>query len=89
MRAPRGVVVSRRDSLIAGVALLACAGVAIGWPSRAPRAPVEARPAEVPSAAVYRLFLDFQHGDTVRTAEFTVPSGDPPHTHAAGDGGHR
>ncbi|HVH22227.1 MAG TPA: hypothetical protein VNA11_07205 [Pseudonocardia sp.] len=45
--------------------------------------------AEVPSAAVYRLFLDFQHGDTVRTAEFTVPSGDPSHTHAAGDGGHR
>ena len=28
--------------------------------------------AEVPSAGVYRLFLDFQHGGTVRTAEFTL-----------------
>ncbi len=28
--------------------------------------------AEVPSAGAYRLFLDFQHGDTVRTAEFTL-----------------
>jgi hypothetical protein len=28
--------------------------------------------AEVPSAGSYRLFLDFQHGGTVRTAEFTV-----------------
>jgi hypothetical protein len=31
--------------------------------------------AEVPSAATYRLFLDFQHAGTVRTAEFTVPTG--------------
>lgn len=28
--------------------------------------------AEVPSAGTYRLYLDFQHGDVVRTAEFTV-----------------
>lgn len=28
--------------------------------------------AEVPSAGAYRLFLDFQHGNTVRTAEFTL-----------------
>ena len=28
--------------------------------------------AEVPSAGTYRLFLDFQHGGVVRTAEFTV-----------------
>jgi hypothetical protein len=28
--------------------------------------------AEVPSAGHYRLFLDFQHDNTVRTAEFTV-----------------
>ncbi|MGY2129490.1 hypothetical protein [Blastococcus sp. SYSU DS0617] len=28
--------------------------------------------AEVPSAGSYRLFLDFRHGDTVRTAAFTV-----------------
>ncbi|WP_410567462.1 hypothetical protein [Amycolatopsis sp. cmx-4-61] len=28
--------------------------------------------AEVPSAGIYRLFLDFKHGDVVRTAEFTL-----------------
>lgn len=28
--------------------------------------------AEAPSAASYRLFFDFKHGDVVRTAEFTV-----------------
>ena len=28
--------------------------------------------AEVPSAGAYRLFLDFRHGDVVRTAEFTL-----------------
>jgi hypothetical protein len=28
--------------------------------------------AEVPSAGAYRLFLDFQHGGEVRTAEFTL-----------------
>jgi hypothetical protein len=27
---------------------------------------------EVPSAGSYRLYLDFRHGDVVRTAEFTV-----------------
>ncbi|GLY38507.1 hypothetical protein Amsp01_045310 [Amycolatopsis sp. NBRC 101858] len=32
--------------------------------------------AEVPSAGTYRLFLDFRHGDQVRTAEFTVPTGE-------------
>jgi hypothetical protein len=31
--------------------------------------------AQVPSAGTYRLFLDFQHGSVVRTAEFTVPTG--------------
>jgi len=31
--------------------------------------------AEVPSTGAYRLFLDFQHGGVVRTAEFTVPTG--------------
>ncbi|MGH3950901.1 MAG: hypothetical protein ACRDSE_17600 [Pseudonocardiaceae bacterium] len=30
--------------------------------------------AEVPSAGSYRLFLDFQHGGKVRTAEFTLPA---------------
>jgi hypothetical protein len=41
--------------------------------------------AEVPSAGAYRVFLDFQHGGTVRTAAFTavaggatVPTGTPP-----------
>jgi hypothetical protein len=31
--------------------------------------------ATAPSAGAYRLFLDFQHGDVVRTAEFTVRAG--------------
>lgn len=31
--------------------------------------------AQAPSAGTYRLFLDFQHEGTVRTAEFTVPVG--------------
>ncbi|RKN50387.1 hypothetical protein [Micromonospora endolithica] len=34
--------------------------------------------AEVPSAGTYRLFLDFQHQGTVRTAEFTLTAGDAP-----------
>jgi hypothetical protein len=33
--------------------------------------------ATVPSAGDYRLFLDFKHGDVVRTAEFTVRAGAP------------
>jgi hypothetical protein len=31
--------------------------------------------AEVPSAGTYRLYLDFRHGDVVRTAEFTAVAG--------------
>jgi hypothetical protein len=31
---------------------------------------------EIPSAGTYRLFLDFQHEGTVRTAEFTMTAGD-------------
>ncbi|MGH3716651.1 MAG: hypothetical protein ACRDT4_24810 [Micromonosporaceae bacterium] len=31
--------------------------------------------AEVPSAGSYRLYLDFRHGDVVRTAEFTIEAG--------------
>ena len=31
--------------------------------------------ATVPSAGNYRLFLDFRHGDKVRTATFTVAAG--------------
>jgi hypothetical protein len=31
--------------------------------------------AEVPSAGAYRLFLDFRHGDQVRTAELTMYAG--------------
>ncbi len=40
--------------------------------------------AEVPSPARYRLFLDFQHAGTVRTAEFTVPSEALPSAEAGG-----
>jgi hypothetical protein len=54
--------------------------------------------AEVPGAATYRLFLDFRHGDVVRTAEFTLPTrvapgggavAEPAHGHDGADGGHR
>jgi hypothetical protein len=31
--------------------------------------------ADVPSAGLYRLYLDFKHGGTVRTAEFTATAG--------------
>ncbi|KDN20228.1 hypothetical protein [Amycolatopsis rifamycinica] len=34
--------------------------------------------AEVPSAGTYRLFLDFKHGDVVRTAEFTLTTAGTP-----------
>jgi hypothetical protein len=34
--------------------------------------------AEVPSRGTYRLFLDFRHEDTVRTAEFTVATTSTP-----------
>jgi len=37
---------------------------------------------EVPTAGKYRLFLDFQHDDVVRTAEFTLT------THGEGGHGH-
>ena len=41
--------------------------------------------AEVPSAGSYRLYLDFQHTGTVRTAEFTAVAGAPaPTTEPAG-----
>jgi hypothetical protein len=42
---------------------------------RTPAGPQIQFVAEVPSAGSYRLFLDFQHGGVVRTAEFTVPTG--------------
>ncbi|MGH3821912.1 MAG: hypothetical protein ACRDRA_03575 [Pseudonocardiaceae bacterium] len=52
--------------------------------------------AEVPSAADYRLFLDFQHHGAVRTAEFTLPArqGQPQpaseaETDPSHDGGHQ
>ena len=32
--------------------------------------------AEVPTAGAYRLFLDFRHGDVVRTAAFSLPAGE-------------
>ncbi|HEY3482474.1 MAG TPA: hypothetical protein VGL02_26585 [Streptomyces sp.] len=36
--------------------------------------------AEVPSAGTYRLFLDFRHGGTVHTAEFTAATGEGAHS---------
>jgi hypothetical protein len=39
--------------------------------------------AEVPSAGAYRLYLDFQHGGKVRTAEFTVTVGPQTRTSVA------
>ncbi|MFE7414327.1 hypothetical protein [Streptomyces laurentii] len=42
--------------------------------------------AAAPSAGTYRLFLDFQHGGVVRTAEFTVPTTEA--APAAAHGGH-
>ena len=48
--------------------------------------------ATAPSAGDYRLFLDFQHRDVVRTAEFTVRAGEDPDAAPAGtdhaDDGH-
>ena len=48
--------------------------------------------AHVPSAGTYRLYLDFRHGDVVRTAEFTVEAGpatdDTPAAGAAHEEGH-
>lgn len=53
--------------------------------------------AEVPSTGDYRLFLDFQHGDKVRTADFTLSAGERPQVPASeptpspaghGDDGH-
>ncbi|MFD7658044.1 hypothetical protein ACFV4N_29075 [Actinosynnema sp. NPDC059797] len=45
---------------------------------RTPAGPGIAFVAEVPSAGGYRLFLDFKHGEVVRTAEFTVDTGGTP-----------
>ncbi|MBC6460324.1 hypothetical protein [Actinomadura sp. HBU206391] len=39
--------------------------------------------AEVPSAGAYRLYLDFQHEGTVRTAEFTAMAGPTPEAGAS------
>ncbi|GAA4237150.1 hypothetical protein FHR32_006231 [Streptosporangium album] len=42
---------------------------------RTPSGPEITFYAEVPSRGDYRLFLDFQHNGTVRTADFTAPAG--------------
>ncbi|SDK60390.1 hypothetical protein [Nonomuraea jiangxiensis] len=44
--------------------------------------------AEVPSAGDYRLFLDFQHGGKVRTADFTLGAGRRPAVPQATPSGH-
>jgi hypothetical protein len=43
--------------------------------------------ATAPSVGDYRLFLDFKHGDVVRTAEFTVRAGAAPAGGTSGSGG--
>ncbi|MEO3821461.1 hypothetical protein [Plantactinospora sp. B24E8] len=49
---------------------------------RTPAGPTITFSVEVPSAGSYRLYLDFRHAGTVRTAEFTLtaagPAGPPP-----------
>ncbi|TDC27889.1 hypothetical protein E1211_28750 [Micromonospora sp. 15K316] len=45
---------------------------------RTPPGPAVSFLTEVPSAGAYRLYLDFKHGGTVRTAEFTVLAGVAP-----------
>jgi hypothetical protein len=60
---------------------------------RTPAGPEVTFYAEVPSAGMYRLYLDFQHNGQVRTAEFTVDAGgspapaSPPSTPAASPAG--
>lgn len=48
--------------------------------------------AQVPSAGAYRLYLDFKHDGTVRTAEFTVAAADAGHAehaeHPEGESSH-
>lgn len=43
---------------------------------RTPSGPRITFAAEAPSAGAYRLYLDFRHGGTVHTAEFTLVAGD-------------
>ncbi|MFI5927094.1 hypothetical protein ACIA3K_14035 [Micromonospora sp. NPDC051543] len=45
---------------------------------RTPPGPAVTFHAEVPSAGAYRLYLDFQHGGRVHTAEFTIVAGVAP-----------
>ncbi|WP_422738012.1 hypothetical protein ACN263_01350 [Micromonospora sp. WMMD729] len=45
---------------------------------RTPPGPAVTFHAEVPSAGIYRLYLDFRHGGRVHTAEFTVVAGADP-----------
>jgi len=49
---------------------------------RTPAGPQVTFYAEVPTAGSYRLYLDFQHNGTVRTAEFTAVAGTAPVTPA-------
>ncbi len=48
--------------------------------------PAMAFVAEVPTPGTYRLYLDFQHGGVVRTAEFTVATAGAGAAHAHEDG---
>ncbi|GAA0467262.1 hypothetical protein Aca07nite_71310 [Actinoplanes capillaceus] len=64
-----------------GLAVVFTAALGLGrtlGPTAAPAAgPDIVFHAEVPSAGDYRLYLDFQHGEKVRTAEFTATAGTP------------
>ncbi|RSD13550.1 hypothetical protein [Amycolatopsis eburnea] len=55
---------------------------------RTPAGPQVKFAAEVPSAGTYRLFLDFKHGDVVRTAEFTLTTAGTPAPASAPADGH-
>ncbi|MFC5927206.1 hypothetical protein [Micromonospora vulcania] len=54
---------------------------------RTPSGPAVTFFAEVPSAGSYRLYLDFRHGGSVHTAEFTVVAGTPATTAPTPGGG--
>lgn len=55
---------------------------------RTPAGPDVVFHVEVPSAATYRLYLDFQHAGVVRTAAFTVTAGPAPAPATGGGGDH-
>ncbi|MGW5052693.1 hypothetical protein [Actinokineospora sp. NPDC004072] len=59
-----------------------------GEPGSTPAGPEIGFGVEIPTAGTYRLFLDFQHGDVVRTAAFTVTVGGQADAGGHGEPGH-